>query len=232
MPMGLSPQERYLEKPFVGSSHSWALRRCDQVPTDAKVLDIGPGSGYIGRSLKAHGFSRLYAVEIDPRARQHVTDIYHRVEASLDSFAQERFDLVLLLDVLEHTSEPENFLHQVSHLVTPGGNILVSVPNIAHWSIRLALLFGYFEPMDRGLLDRTHLQCLTRRRFRSMLASCPHTSIAELSASIVPLELMLPDWVWRRRFFTLASRARLAAARAWPSLLAYQHLGRLVRSPD
>lgn len=231
-PMPKSPQERYVEKPFIGSSHSWAIERCSKIAATARVLDVGPGSGVIGRALKARGLTELFAVEIDPDARKYAAGIYKRVEERVEAFGDLRFDVILLLDVLEHMASPEPFLCQISSLVARGGIILVSVPNIAHWTIRLALLFGFFEPMERGLLDRTHLQCLTRRRFRAMLGGCPHTQITQLSASLVPIELLRPERLWRRVSPLCLPSVRLAVARSLPGLFAYQHLGELTKLTD
>lgn len=227
--MTSTPQERYVAKPFFGSSHNWALQRCLGLPADAVILDVGPGSGFVGQALKERGYSQLYAVEIDPQARQHVASIYNRVEEDLRGLPGMKFDLVLLLDVLEHMPAPEEFLCTVAQMVNPGGRILISVPNIAHWTIRLAFLVGYFEPMDRGPLDRTHLQCLTRRRFMLMLRRCPMLRVSQLNASIVPLQFFKPEALWRRLTPFSLPALRLMAARMIPSLFAYQHLGELTK---
>ena len=164
--MEKAPQERYIFKPFYGSSHWWALNQIDKIPQSARVLDIGAGSGAIGKRLMEKGFQNLSAVEIDARARDYITPIYKAVHESLNPYKNEKFDLILLLDVLEHTATPEQFLNEILELLAPGGTILISVPNIAHWSIRFSLLFGIFNYTDRGLLDKTHLQFFARKRLR------------------------------------------------------------------
>jgi hypothetical protein len=47
----------------------------------------------------------------------------------------------------------------------------VSIPNIAHADLRLALLEGRFEYTDIGLLDHTHLSFFTRDRLAAFLAA-------------------------------------------------------------
>jgi len=50
--------------------------------------------------------------------------------------------------------------------------VLISLPNVAIWNVRLELLFGRFRYQDTGTLDRTHIRFFTRRSFRELLASC------------------------------------------------------------
>lgn len=221
--------ERYPFKPFPGSSHSWALDQARGLATTSRVLDIGAGTGLIGEALKALGFEQLTAVEIDEFGRAACAAIYRSVEGSIEPLLNQRFDLILLLDVLEHLAEPEIFFRRVAGLLAPGGTVLISVPNIAHWSLRLMLLAGWFEPaaegaFARGPLDRTHLQCFTRRRLRRMLDAEPALVVSETSASIVPLELILPRWARDNPLFKISAQLRLSGAKTFPGLLAYQLL--------
>lgn len=222
---------RYQSKLFTGSSHSWALEKLADLPSSAAVLDIGPGSGVIGRALRDQGITDLSAVEIDPDAREHVRPIYRQVTESLDQLGSQRFDVVLLLDVIEHMAEPEKFLRLVSERLNDGGKILISVPNIAHWSVRFQLLFGFFQYTNRGLLDRTHLQFFTRSRVKAFDTAVPVLAARELDSTIPPLELIFPESVSTSALFQWFSRFRLGCARFWPGMFAYQHLSLLEKHP-
>jgi SAM-dependent methyltransferase len=71
----------------------------------------------------------------------------------------ETFDLILLLDVLEHVPDSASTLQKVRQLLQAGGRIIVSVPNIAHLSVTLPLLVQRrFTYQDAGIMDRTHLR--------------------------------------------------------------------------
>ena len=222
--MPLPPQERYVFKPSVGSSHAWALQHLSRVPADAAVLDVGPGSCAMGSYLKERGCRKLFAVEPDPSARAHAAGIYAEAREKLEEISQPSFDMVLLLDVLEHMADPGVFLRQVTARMNPEAAVLISVPNVAHWSVRLSLLCGRFEYSERGILDRTHLQFFTRRRLNRFLGDLPELSVVERRASIAPYELLLPGAIGRSALFLAASRVRLAAAGLLPGPLAYQHL--------
>ncbi len=73
-------------------------------------------------------------------------------------------------DILEHVTNPKDVLDRHLPLLAPGGHILISLPNVAIWNVRLALLFGRFEYGDTGTLDRTHMRFFTRRSLRQLLS--------------------------------------------------------------
>ena len=75
----------------------------------------------------------------------------------------QRFDFVLLLDVLEHLRDPLAVLERLRDRVAPGGRVIASIPNVTHGAVRLSLMSGAFTYTETGLLDRTHLRFFDRR---------------------------------------------------------------------
>jgi SAM-dependent methyltransferase len=69
----------------------------------------------------------------------------------------QRFDVVLLLDVLEHLREPDRVLGELAMRLLPGGRVIASIPNVTHAAVRLELLQGRFRYRNTGLLDETHV---------------------------------------------------------------------------
>ena len=69
---------------------------------------------------------------------------------------------MVLADVLEHLREPARALRDATDLLREGGRLVLSVPNVAHGALRLALLQGRWSYTETGLLDRTHLHFFTR----------------------------------------------------------------------
>lgn len=219
-----NPEQRYRAKPFIGSSHSWALDQCRSLTRDSKVLDVGTGSGVIGAALKELGFSQLYGVEIDASARRHSAEFYQKISDDLKDYEAGTFDLVLLLDVIEHTTDPALLLNQALAKLKPGGLALVSVPNIAHWSIRLSLLFGRFEYTSRGILDRTHFSFFTKRRLRQLIGESSAGDLLSIAASIAPIEFLLPQAVWDNAVFAVFAQWRKKVAQILPGLFGFQLL--------
>jgi SAM-dependent methyltransferase len=220
------PLDRYQYKPDLGSSHSWALSQLLPLKPDTRLLDIGSGSGAFGRELSQRGWSNLYSVEIDDVTRQKTSQWYNQSTATLKEFEGEKFDVILLLDIIEHLARPVEFLSDLRAFCHPSTTLLISVPNIAHWAVRLLMLAGRFEYMERGPLDATHLHFFTRRHLKKSIESVPGYLIEEWDASIVPLELMVPEWLSKASVFDLISQVRLRTARTIPELAAYQLLVR------
>lgn len=216
--------ERYVFKPFVGSSHSWAIEKLHQLSPEKSVLDIGSGSGAMGNELKARGITDLFAIEIDPNAAAAVKEIYKQVATDISAFEGRKFDAILLMDILEHLSNPFEYLKKVSSLLNSGGFILISLPNVAHWSVRFSLLFGVMNYKERGILDKTHLQFFTRRRAKELVASDPSLRLEQFDVSIEPIELLLPRTIWDNPIFAAISKLRQATARIIPGLCSFQHL--------
>jgi 2-polyprenyl-3-methyl-5-hydroxy-6-metoxy-1,4-benzoquinol methylase len=220
----LPPQERYQFKPFPGSSHSWALSHLEGVGSQHHVLDIGAGGGAFGRVLQERGVVDIDAIEVDHAALEHIRPFYRSAATSLREVPDATYDIALLLDVLEHLTNAEEFFAEALAKVKVGGRLLVSVPNIAHWSIRLSLLCGYFRYTSRGILDRTHVRFFTVTTLQQFLRSFPQVNIREVTGSISPAEFVLPGTVTRSRAFAAFSAARQKGVELLPGLCAFQVL--------
>ena len=73
------------------------------------------------------------------------------------------FDCILFNDVLEHMLAPELALRYARRLLTPGGVVVASIPNIRSFPTLWRLMFhGSWEYQDAGVLDRTHLRFFTK----------------------------------------------------------------------
>ena len=132
------------------------------------VLELGAAAGHVTKALKSLQ-NTVTAVERDGRFRDQLVDLADEVIITdldwldlHDRLSGRKFDVVLAGDVLEHCSKPELVLLQLHHLLNPGGFVVISLPNIAHADVRLALLGGEFNYRDTGLLDRTHVRFFTR----------------------------------------------------------------------
>lgn len=138
------------------------------------VLEIGPASGYLARCFVEAGCS-VTGIEVDEalarRAAQPGVNVICGSVEDEDVLRQIQtaFDVVVLADVLEHLRQPEQSLLRMRDFLNPGGYIVVSLPNIANWRIRAPLLFGRFDYVDNGILDRTHLRFFTKRSAEAMI---------------------------------------------------------------
>lgn len=81
-----------------------------------------------------------------------------------------RFDTIIYGDVLEHLKDPGSALVKLNQFAAPACRIIVSLPNVRHWSVTGRLVFkGRWDYEDAGILDRTHLRFFTRETGREFL---------------------------------------------------------------
>jgi 2-polyprenyl-3-methyl-5-hydroxy-6-metoxy-1,4-benzoquinol methylase len=171
---GRTPTRRYRWNPHPHGTHAVVLRL---VPPDTRVLDVGCASGYLGRGLRARG-CETSGIDADGEAIASARPFYRDVrQVDLDRvdelpWDESSFDVVVVADVLEHLLDPRRSLRLLTRYVRDGGYVVVSLPNVAHVSVRLPLLFGRFSYRDTGILDRTHLHLYTWNTALELARSC------------------------------------------------------------
>jgi SAM-dependent methyltransferase len=147
-------------------------------PQCGRVLEIGCGSGVtLGWLRRDQRASYAVGVEISETAAQSArahADEVHCLDFEHGEIPVEnsQFDVILCLDVLEHMVNPWKAVDRlVSRYLAPGGALVVSLPNVRHYSVVLPLLLqGRWDYQDAGLLDRTHLRFFTRDTAISLLS--------------------------------------------------------------
>jgi 2-polyprenyl-3-methyl-5-hydroxy-6-metoxy-1,4-benzoquinol methylase len=205
----------------LATSHRLVL---DAVADGARVLDVGCATGYLAAELARRGCT-VVGVEFDPVAAQQARAFCREVVVGdLESEAVRAdvqravadaggVDTVICADVLEHLRDPWAVLAWLRTLLDPGGRAIVSVPNIAHWTVRRALLRGRFDYTDFGLLDRTHLRFFTRASATELAHRAGFAVRAEHPAGApLPLESRVPA----------LAKVRDPCVRRCPGLLALQ----------
>lgn len=195
-----------------------------------RLLDVGTADGFLARRLSEQGW-QVTGIERDAdSARQAQPHCSRVLVADLNRALPEmegRFETILYGDVLEHLSDPEAVFQGLNRFLAPGGTVIVSMPNIAHLSVRAGLLFGRFGYTERGILDRTHLRFFTLKSFREFLRQGGIRTL-ETRFTPAPLELVVPER-WRGPWLRAVQRAHALAARAWPGGLAYQFIAKGIK---
>jgi 2-polyprenyl-3-methyl-5-hydroxy-6-metoxy-1,4-benzoquinol methylase len=157
----------------IASVHGAALAL---VGHNQRVLEFGCGEGHVTEALRDRGCT-VVGIERDARAAEMARQFAAQVQvADLDTedyvgaFNGQLFDVALFGDVLEHLRNPLRVLRAVRRVLAPGtGFVVLSVPNIAHVDVRLALLEGRFDYAPCGLLDETHLRFFTRKSLERLI---------------------------------------------------------------
>ncbi len=177
--------------PAIGTtSHGLMLRL---VGTDNDVLDVGCATGYLAREMQANG-NRVSGVEQDPESARLAAEHLDRVlvtdlEAAdlVAEFGAESFDVLVFGDVLEHLRNPLEVLRRARALLRPAGSVVISIPNVAHGSIRLALLTGDWTYRSLGLLDNTHVSFFTRRSVDQLVRRAGLLAVERLQTVAPPM---------------------------------------------
>jgi len=231
LPLGEHPPEYY-------SHVQWAIEPLLPART-TRLLEIGCGAGATVnwiRSIRQVDYARGF--ELDPvpaeRARQVFDDVVvGDVEQSRPALEPGRYDLVLALNVLEHVYDPWTILRWVREAMVPGGTIILSLPNIAHYSISLPLLLrGAFDYTDEGILDRTHKRFFNRVTAWDLLRDSGFTVTGNGAKKSVPdfvsmAGLTTPRWA-RLRWYNKRFLERYVPGR----LTDFEMLIAAVRPPD
>ena len=198
------------------------------IPAGARVLDLGCGSGAIGRFLAARDGTAAGPIDgltISADEAALAAPTYRRVEvADLDAahlpqlFAPAGYDAIVCADVLEHIRQSPRVLAECRALLAPGGRLLLSIPNAGYSGLVAELMAGEFRYRTEGLLDETHVRFFTRRTLLRFLAE--HGWAVESTEAITR---QLPDSEFKVAFDALPP----AVARhllALPDALTYQFI--------
>ncbi len=194
--MALSRYSVEIDLDAAASSHALAILN---VAPESSVLDIGAADGSVARRLVERG-CRVVGIELDAEAARAAEEFCERVVIGdaeaidlADAVDGDRFDVVLLLDVLEHLQDPVATLKRAAEQLSPGGRVIVSVPNVTHAALRLQLLTGRFQYTERGLLDRTHLRFFDRPAVERLFSQAGLTVIDRLrtTAGLTETEIQI-----------------------------------------
>jgi len=214
----------YSFKPGDGSSHSFMLEMLEGL-SPRRILDLGCGDGRFADFLRSAGH---YVTGVDEVEREGVRDrvntfVLGDVSLGLPAEVGTGYDIVVAGDVLEHVAWPLETLRQISAVLRPGGQVLVSVPNFAHWYPRTRVMFGMFGYDRRGILDQTHLRFFTRATLRRLVRRAGFDILQERTTG-VPLGVVSSADGRRLR---LMRRLDSRLVRFRPTLFGYQFILRL-----
>jgi 2-polyprenyl-3-methyl-5-hydroxy-6-metoxy-1,4-benzoquinol methylase len=186
----------------------------DWVGTKASILEMGCSTGFLSQHFRDRG-CRVTGFEADREAAYLASKRCDRIicgDLNAQDWAEsvpDRYDVIVFGDVLEHLLDPVSVLRACHRLLADSGKIIVSLPNVAHWSIRLALLQGRWNYTDIGILDRTHLKFFTLQTAEQMFHDAGfkvakfHPVIGGRGAGKLP------------RVWTILTNS-------WPNLMGYQ----------
>jgi len=218
-------QYLYSIKESAYSSHSAIKRFANKTDQSsiARLLDVGCAQGDLAIQFLELGYD-VTGIEPHPswaqEARRKGLNV---IEGSLEDSNLQLvgpFDVIILGDVLEHLENPSRALQSLLAVTNQGSQIIISVPNVAHFSVRMMLSVGIWDYTDRGILDRTHLRFFTKK---TIFKLCKENglSIENWTVTPTPLERLFPTLA-KAKWFNSIHALNYAIAKLAPTLLGYQ----------
>lgn len=163
--------ERYLpwmREPTIAYEHLHRYWFAQGLCAGQRVIDLGSGEGY-GAALLAETAQSVVGLDLDPAAVRHAAVRYPRpnlrfIEGSMTAVpipGQGLFDVCVCFEALEHVTEHEKLLDEVTRLLARGGRFLVSTPN----KIEYTDAAGFHNPFHVRELYWEEFQALIQGRF-------------------------------------------------------------------
>ena len=157
------------------------------------ILDVGCGFGLLSKELKKnYPKLNLYGIEHAKKASQSSQKILKLLQCNIEDMAlikrklkTQKFDVIIFSDVLEHLYDPVGIIKFYQSLLKQDGTIVVSVPNIANIFSRIALLFGYFNYSETGVMDKTHIRFFNRKNLKQLAKESDLKIVSQKYDSII-----------------------------------------------
>jgi 2-polyprenyl-3-methyl-5-hydroxy-6-metoxy-1,4-benzoquinol methylase len=145
-------------------------------PSTARIIDIGCGDGTFLRMLKEAGFTDIWGHEIPghvDEARKYANGVFE--DYDLSTIPDRHFDLVTMIDVMEHVRNPLDSLRRVSQILRPRGMLYFHTPRVtlldramhSLTKIGLSRVTRLWQQSRTGIF---HLQNYSDRGIRTLLA--------------------------------------------------------------
>jgi 2-polyprenyl-3-methyl-5-hydroxy-6-metoxy-1,4-benzoquinol methylase len=165
--------------PVIHKAQARLLKPVIKSSVPSRLLDIGSGAG-VGAELiaKAAHIDHVTCIDLSIPALQEVRNrgfspLVASAEGHKLPFANGTFDVVVLDEVIEHLVDTDSIMDEIHRVLKPGGQLLLSTPNLAAWFNRAALLLGvqpaFSEVSFKKVYGRPgsglvgHLRLFTRR---------------------------------------------------------------------
>ncbi len=144
--------------------------------TPLKILEIGCGNGRFRDNFDYN--VEYWGVEPCISAAEQSKGVLTRTligryDDVKDEIPNKYFDLIVCNDVIEHMTDPKDFLRDTKGKLSDNGSMIVSIPNLRNAVTLFDLIIrGDFQYVNAGVLDYTHFHLFTKKSFIRMATEC------------------------------------------------------------
>ena len=133
----IAEQIEYRKSVFGSERYDYTIKRLKLNPPELNVLDIGCGFGYYLSVLLEKGI-HCKGLEVDKQQVKYCKEQgLNVVSGDINDEKNERYDLIVMFDVLEHLYNPLKYLKSVFDKVKINGYLIAYTPNIHSLSFEL-----------------------------------------------------------------------------------------------
>ncbi len=175
-------------------NYEFELQKIRKIKKSGKLLDVGTNMGFFLRKAKDLGFD-CEGVEPSPSlshiARENWNLNIHTDFLENLNLPKNLYDVITMIDVFEHVSNPKELLNKCKELLKSDGIVVIKVPNADYnyFKMQLGRKIGGGSNMDIWDLYE-HIVHYTPQTFKKMIESCGF----KLKQSFIPLPIPPPIW--------------------------------------
>lgn len=150
----------------------------NMVNKESTILDVGCSCGYLSNILHHNKQCTCFGMEYNQESIKVAKElnVFKKIDrVDLNNFKTDdfnyknKFDFIIIADVLEHLYDPLKVLLALKPYLKINGCFFISIPNIAHASIKANLLLNNWDYTETGLLDKTHIRFFTYKNILKLL---------------------------------------------------------------
>jgi len=139
-----------------------------------KILEVGCGCANFSAQVKKRQPCEIWGIELNQDSAQQAEKVIDKIlcgdiNQQLNVLPNEYFDCIVMNDVIEHLTNPEFVLTELSAKIKTSGIFVLSVPNVRFWKNWIGFVLRKdWEYTDDGVLDRTHYRFFTKKSLKRM----------------------------------------------------------------
>ncbi len=171
--------------PLTRKRYEHLLARLAPRRRTGRFLDVGCGGGFLVETARDHGWT-AEGTEVSRAAAEFGRSRGVTIHAGILSDAklpESAFDVVTMMEVIEHVPDPVALLRECAELLRPGGALYLTTPN---WSSLSRRVLG----PRWSAIGRDHVVYFTPRHVRRALRAAGLAPIRVTSANVQPHEIL------------------------------------------